>query len=63
VSNLSGFVGPYVMGLLKGASGTFRTGLLLLALVLLAGAALALRLRRAPVLVTVPRAAPTPVAP
>jgi ACS family tartrate transporter-like MFS transporter len=46
ISNLSGLVGPYTIGLLKGASGTFHSGLLLLALVPLAGAALALRLRR-----------------
>ena len=58
VANLSGFVGPYVIGLLKGASGTFHSGLPLLALVPLAGAALALRLRRAPVLATVPRTVP-----
>jgi MFS transporter, ACS family, tartrate transporter len=58
VSNLSSFVGPYVIGLLKGASGTFHSGLLLLALVPLAGAALALRLRHAPVLTTVPQTTP-----
>jgi hypothetical protein len=40
-------VGPYVIGLLKGASGSFHSGLLLLALVPLAGAALALHMRRA----------------
>jgi MFS transporter, ACS family, tartrate transporter len=50
LANVSGFVGPYVIGLLKGASGDFHSGLLLLALVPLAGAALAVRLRRAPVL-------------
>src|SRR5262249_49661085 len=38
VANLAGFVGPYTIGLLKGASGSFRSGLLLLALVPLAGA-------------------------
>jgi MFS transporter, ACS family, tartrate transporter len=53
LANLSGFVGPYVIGLLRGASGDFHSGLLLLALVPLAGAALALRLRRSPVLATV----------
>ncbi len=46
VANLAGFVGPYVMGLLKGSSGSFRSGLLGLALASLAGAALALWLRR-----------------
>jgi ACS family tartrate transporter-like MFS transporter len=50
VSNLSGLVGPYVFGLLRQASGSFHSGMLLLALVTLAGAALALHLRRAPVL-------------
>lgn len=50
VSNLSGFVGPYAIGLLRGATGTFHSGLLLLALVPLAGAALALHLRRATLL-------------
>ena len=47
VSNLSGLVGPSVIGLLKTASGSFHSGLLLLALVTLAGGVLALRLRRA----------------
>jgi ACS family tartrate transporter-like MFS transporter len=61
VANLAGFVGPYTIGLLKGASGTFHSGLLLLALVPLAGAVLVLRLRRAPVLITVPKAVAAPV--
>jgi ACS family tartrate transporter-like MFS transporter len=47
LANLSGFAGPYAIGLLNGASGNFRSGLLLLALVPLAGMALALRLRHA----------------
>jgi MFS transporter, ACS family, tartrate transporter len=55
VSNLSSFAGPYLIGLLKGASGSFHSGLLLLALVPLAGAVLALHLRRVPVLMTVPQ--------
>jgi ACS family tartrate transporter-like MFS transporter len=50
LANLSGFVGPYAIGLLNGVSGDFRSGLMLLALVPLAGAALALRLRHAAVL-------------
>jgi ACS family tartrate transporter-like MFS transporter len=50
LANLSGFAGPYAIGLLNGASGDFRSGLLLLALVPLAGVALALRLRHAAVL-------------
>jgi len=49
LSNLSGFAGPYVIGLLS-ANGDFRTGLLVLAFVPLAGMALALWLRRASVL-------------
>jgi MFS transporter, ACS family, tartrate transporter len=52
VANLGGFLGPYVMGLLKSASGDFQSGLLALAVVSLAGAALAVRLRRAPMLST-----------
>jgi MFS transporter, ACS family, tartrate transporter len=47
LSNLSGFAGPYAIGLLNGASGDFRTGLFLLAIVPLAGMVLALRLRHA----------------
>jgi ACS family tartrate transporter-like MFS transporter len=58
VANLAGFVGPYALGLLKGASGNFQGGLQLLGLMSLAGAALALHLRRAPVLAAVPRATP-----
>jgi len=50
LSNLSGFVGPYAIGLLNTASGDFRSGLLLLAFVPLAGMALALRLRHSAVL-------------
>ena len=49
LSNLSGFVGPYAIGLLNSGSGDFRSGLLLLACVPLAGMALALRLRHAAV--------------
>jgi ACS family tartrate transporter-like MFS transporter len=50
VANLGGFLGPYAVGVLKERSGSFESGLLLLALISLAGAALALRLRRSPVL-------------
>jgi ACS family tartrate transporter-like MFS transporter len=50
IANLGGFLGPYVMGLLKRSSGNFQSGLMALAVVSLAGAALAVRLRRAPVL-------------
>jgi len=52
IANLGGFIGPYVIGLLKRASGGFESGLVLLALASFAGAILALRLRRAPVLET-----------
>ena len=50
LANLSGFVGPYAIGLLNSASGNFRSGFLLLSIVPLAGMTLALRLRHAPVL-------------
>lgn len=50
LANLSGFVGPYAIGLLNNASGNFRSGFLLLACVPLAGMAMALRLRHAAVL-------------
>jgi hypothetical protein len=44
------FIGPYTVGLLWGATGNFHSGLLLLGLVPLAGAVLALHLRRATIL-------------
>jgi ACS family tartrate transporter-like MFS transporter len=50
VANLAGFAGPYIVGILKGNSGSFQSGLVLLALASLAGSALALWLRRSPVL-------------
>jgi MFS transporter, ACS family, tartrate transporter len=50
LANLSGFAGPYAIGLLNSVSGDFRSGLLLLALVPLAGMVLALRLQHATVL-------------
>jgi ACS family tartrate transporter-like MFS transporter len=50
LANLSGFAGPYAIGLLNGSSGNFRSGLLLLAFVPLMGMVLALRLRHAHVL-------------
>ncbi len=50
LANLSGFIGPYAIGLLRSSSGNFHTGLLLLALVPLMGAVLALRLRSSPAL-------------
>lgn len=54
VSALSGFVGPYVVGVLRGSSGNFQTGFLLLALAQLGGTAIALHLRRAPRLAGLP---------
>jgi MFS transporter, ACS family, tartrate transporter len=50
LANLGGFLGPYAVGVLKQRSGNFQGGLLLLALISLAGAAFALWLRRSPVL-------------
>ncbi len=47
---LGGFIGPYLVGYLKNLTGSFESGLLLLALVLLVGAFGTLRLRGAPVL-------------
>ncbi|HEY8256431.1 MAG TPA: MFS transporter [Gemmatimonadales bacterium] len=48
VANLGGFLGPYAMGLLKGHTGSFRSGLLLLALMSVVGGILAVRLRHDP---------------
>lgn len=59
VANLAGFVAPYVMGLLKEASGSFQSGLVALGLASLAGAALALHLRRVALLTPEPVASPT----
>jgi sugar phosphate permease len=53
IANFGGFLGPYAMGVLKTASGNFRAGLFALALISLAGAGLALRLRKASVLAAV----------
>jgi ACS family tartrate transporter-like MFS transporter len=50
IANLAGFAGPYIMGLLRGASGNFRSGLLSVGLATLTGAVLAIRLRHAPML-------------
>lgn len=54
LANLSGFVGPWAIGLLNHFSGSFRSGLLVLAAVPLAGMALAMGLRRAAALRTTP---------
>jgi MFS family permease len=45
LGNLSGFAGPYVMGLLKDLTGNFRAGLLVLGGCGLAGAVVAMMLR------------------
>ena len=50
LANLGGFLGPYAVGVLKQRTGGYQQGLLLLALASLAGAALALWLRRSPIL-------------
>ena len=47
VANIAGFIGPYTMGVLKGATGSFTGGLLALAVVSLGGAGVALSLRGA----------------
>jgi len=48
IGNLGGFAGPYMMGLARGATGSFSTGLVLLALFMLAGAAAAVMLKYRP---------------
>jgi ACS family tartrate transporter-like MFS transporter len=50
VGSLGGFVGPYAVGLVKDATGSFTGGLLFLAVLLLGSAVLTLRLRSAEVL-------------
>jgi ACS family tartrate transporter-like MFS transporter len=45
LGNLSGFAGPYAMGYLKDMTGTFTTGLLLLAGCAVFGAAVVVSLR------------------
>lgn len=45
-----GFIGPYLIGYLKTATGSFESGLLVLAFLLLLGAGGTMRLRSAPVL-------------
>jgi ACS family tartrate transporter-like MFS transporter len=42
VGNVGGFVGPYVVGFVKDATGSFEAGLLSLAVTLVVGAALVL---------------------
>jgi ACS family tartrate transporter-like MFS transporter len=50
VGSLGGFVGPYAVGLVKDATGSFQGGLMFLALLLALGAAGILRLRYSPFL-------------
>lgn len=45
IGNLGGFVGPFLMGWIRDATGGFSAGLLTLAAVLVIGAAIALRLQ------------------
>jgi ACS family tartrate transporter-like MFS transporter len=52
VASLGGFVGPYVVGLAKDATGEFSAGLVLLAPLMLGGALTAWLLRRSPALAT-----------
>jgi ACS family tartrate transporter-like MFS transporter len=52
IGSLGGFAGPYAVGLVKSATGSFTGGLLLLAAMLLASAIATLHLRRTPVLRT-----------
>jgi ACS family tartrate transporter-like MFS transporter len=63
IANLAGFVGPYAVGLLKRASGDFRTGFLMLAVVPVLGVVLVLRLRRTAELRVADRTSPSPEAP
>jgi ACS family tartrate transporter-like MFS transporter len=49
LGSLGGFVGPYAVGLARELTGSFAGGLLFLAVLLAAGALLALKLRSAPV--------------
>jgi cyanate permease len=45
VGNLGGFVGPFLVGWIRDATGGFTAGLLTLAAILVIGAAIALRLK------------------
>lgn len=45
VGNIGGFVGPFLMGWIRDATGTFSAGLLVLAAILICGAGLALSIR------------------
>jgi MFS transporter, ACS family, tartrate transporter len=58
IANVAGFLGPYATGVLKGASGSYGPGLMVLGLVSLAGAGLAVWLRGTPALAASRAAAP-----
>jgi nitrate/nitrite transporter NarK len=54
VGALGGFVGPYAVGLVKDATGSFTGGLLMLAALLFVSGIATLWLRSAPVLADLP---------
>jgi cyanate permease len=56
IGNLGGFAGPYMMGLAKGLTGSFSTGLMGLAMFLIAGAIAAVWLKRASAVPVAPAA-------
>jgi MFS transporter, ACS family, tartrate transporter len=55
IANVMGFAVPYALGILKDVTGGYGVGLALLAILPLAGALMAFRLRTTPLLATVPR--------
>jgi nitrate/nitrite transporter NarK len=55
IGNLGGFVGPYLVGLMKDATGSTDGGLLTLACILMFGAFLATRVTHDPATEVVPR--------
>jgi MFS transporter, ACS family, tartrate transporter len=54
IGSLGGFVGPYAVGLIKNATGSFTGGLLFLAALLFMSAIATLRIRSAPALAALP---------
>jgi len=61
VGSIGGFVGPYAVGLVKDATGSYAGGLLMLAALLVVGAIATLWMRSSPVLAE-PRVAGAPIA-
>jgi MFS transporter, ACS family, tartrate transporter len=55
IGNLGGFVGPYLVGLLEDATGSTDGGLITLAVILLGGSVLAMRVAHDPALERAPR--------